>query len=143
MIDVRSVACTATFMMEGALAVEQKHRRYGIDGRSTHDLYTVWDNGGVELHLELCQYAELAEKICQFVMSDEEYSFPRVFDYEVSEPFGSWFAEQLFMHGAAPAIRDATERLLRDIAFFFTQCKDEKEFAAGILFCKLKGQFNV
>ena len=143
MVDVQSAACTATFMMEGMLTVEQKYRQYGVDGRSVHDLYTVWDQGGLELHMELCRYAELAEKASQHIADSGEYAFPGVFDYEVSEPFGSWFAEQLFMHGDAPAIRDATERLLRDIAFFFTQCEDEKEFAAGILFCKLKGQFNV
>ena len=137
MMSVQNVACTATFMMEGMLAVEKKYRQYGLDGRSTHDLYTVWDQGGIELHMEICKYAELAEKACMFILAEGTYEFPGVYDYEVSEPFGEYFANHLFTYGMAPTEIEAADQLLKETARFFTQCEDDPVFEAGALYNKL------
>lgn len=138
MISALNTACTATFMMAGMLAEEVKHRTFGPDRVSTRDLYTVWDKGAIALHFELCRYAELSEKIANFIQGEGEYDFPGVYDYEVSEPFGVWFAAQLFANGDAPAFVDAKTRLLRESAKFFTQGEDERDFEAGALYNKLR-----
>lgn len=133
------IACTASFMTMGMAESEHKHRTYDEQGRSNRDLYTTWDKGGIELHIELCQYAQLAEMLCNFACDKCNYSFTGVYDYEVSEPFGRWFAEYLFEYGDAPSYSDASEKLMRDTALFFTSNSDDK-CAAGILFTKMKAE---
>lgn len=95
MISMQNVAVTASFMTTGMMVVDAKYRTTGEDGRYTHDIYEAWGNGGIELHEELCQYAKLSEKIVAFISNNLEIDFPGVYDYEVSEPFGTWFAERL------------------------------------------------
>lgn len=136
-MNSQSIACTATFMMEGMLSVEQKHRVLGPNGLSSRDLYTIWDEGGIELHMKICEYAEIAEKACEFVINEDTYDFPGVYDYEVSELFGNFFADYLFKYEKAPPEADAIDKLLRDTAIFVTQY-DEDKLAAGVLYNKLK-----
>lgn len=145
MIDMQSAACTASFMTMGMCNVDAKHRIEGPNSRYNYDMYQVWDQGGVELHLEVVQYAVLAEEYCDYVAEQCSMDFPGVFDYEVSEPFGEWFTEYLFETGEAPSKAVATHQLILMISGFFTQCDDtaEKSFNAGVLFAKIKEHFNV
>lgn len=145
MIDMQSVAVTASFMTMGMAEVDFKRRTIGADGRCDYDMYQVWEQGGVELHNELTQYAVLAEEFTDYVTEQCNTDFPGVFDYEVSEPFGNWFTERLFENCAAPSKSVATNKLIRMIAEFFTQCDNaaDKAFNAGQLYAKIKGHFNV
>jgi hypothetical protein len=86
-------------------------------------LLELWGEGCLELCLEVTQYAELSEAILHAVTdSGEEYEFPGVYDYDVSEPFGSWFRKEIErLEGSAPEKRDAA-RALGDAVFeFFAQ----------------------
>lgn len=121
MIDVKSVACTSSFMMLGMAEVDFKRRVLGPDGRCVSGMYTFWDLGGLELHLELSQYAQIAEEMCQHLVAVQNCEFPGIFDYEVSEPFGTWFAEHLFEYGTAPDQEMARTKLAAMCAEFFAQ----------------------
>lgn len=136
MISVQDAAVTATFMMEGLLFTNEKLREMGSEGVYRRDIYSIWDQGGLELHIELCQYAELAVKFCDFVEQEDQYGFPGVFDYEVSESFGMWFGEFLFETGSVPTFQTAKDHLARSVAMFFTQ-SDEDKLAPGLLYNKL------
>ena len=129
MINMQNVACTASFMTVGMLTVNRSNKALG------DDIYAKWAQGAVELHLELCQYAELSEYIVEFVSKVCHIDFPGVYDYEVSEPFGIWFAEQLFGEGSAPTSVKAKEKLAKLAANFFIYPKDA--FEAGVLYGKI------
>lgn len=121
MMNMQNIACTATFMAFGMYEVDTKYRERGPDGINTYDIYTVWGKGGIELHLELAQYAEFSEKLVDFITTQCSFDFPGVYDYEVSEPFGAWFAEYLFEHGDTPSKFNAVEKLTELAIEFFTQ----------------------
>lgn len=113
MISMQNVALAASFMTVGMM--ETGHGR-GID-----DIYKAWNKGGLELHVELCQYAEMSEKLVNLINKHYKLDFPGVYDYEVSEPFGKWFGEYIFEHHKAPTLKEATEHLVFTIVSFFSQ----------------------
>lgn len=119
MLSMQNTAVTASFMTIGMM--ETGHGR-GID-----DIYRVWNQGGIELHCQLCQYAELSERIVVVITTYIELDFPGVYDYEVSEPFGTWFAEHIFANkGRAPDSEVAKAKLLADACQFFSQSHSPK-----------------
>jgi len=138
MMNMQNIACTATFMAFGMYEVDTKYRKRDPDGINTYDIYTVWDKGGIELHLELAQYAEISEKLVEFITQQCEFDFPGVYDYEVSEPFGAWFTEYLFEHGDTPSKFNAVEKLIELAVEFFTQCGQPDEMPPKLLTLKLR-----
>ena len=94
-----NAAITASFMVVGMTDNDEAlYRRL-----SEH-----WGKGCFELHYELCQYATLSEQIIDVITrGDGGYDFPGVYDYEVSEDFGLWFAEEILKDedGNAPRLR--------------------------------------
>lgn len=125
MLNMQNVACTASFMTVGMVEVDAEHRTVGADGKYNHDIYNVWGQGAVELHLELCRYAEVSEKIVDILTRVCELDFPGVYDYEVSEFFGGWFAEYLFEHAKTPSFDLACGDLIRRASIFFAQGSDD------------------
>ncbi len=134
-LDPISVASLASFMTMGMGSADARHRKTHPNGKYKNDMYGVWDQGAVELHLEICHYALVAEVACKFASTECDYEYCGVYEYEVAEPFGEWFIEFLFSTGEAPNKAQATDRLLRMTAEFFTQRGgDDKLFDAGVLF---------
>jgi hypothetical protein len=134
-IDPVSVASLASFMTMGMCTADTAHRKIHPSGKYHNDMYEVWGKGAVELHLELIQYALLAERACKFASEELDHEYCGVYEYEVAEPFGEWFTEFLFSTGDAPNKEQATDRILRKTAEFFTQSGgDDKLFDAGVLF---------
>lgn len=129
MISMYNVAVTASFMTTGMCSVNRSEKPPG------EDIYAKWEQGAFELHFEMCQYAEVSEKIAEYATDTLNLDFPGVYDYEVSEPFGIWFAEQVFAEGCAPTTVAAKQKLARLAAEFFIQPKND--FEAGVLFMKL------
>ena len=107
-MNTLDAAVTATFMWNGALEA----------GATADELYEVWGMGAIELHQELCNYALLSEEIHDLMPNKD---FPGVYDYEVSEPFGEWFAEQLIRTGNAPEYAAAKRELVEHVVEFFAQ----------------------
>ena len=101
------LAVTASFMWNGALET----------GTTADELYGMWGMGAFELHQELSQYALLSENILDAI---PRKNFPGVYDYEVSEPFGMWFAEQL-VKGSVPTVESGTNELIRLVTMFFAK----------------------
>ena len=99
---------TATFMWNGALEA----------GATADELYETWGMGAIELHQDLCNYALLNEEILDLMPNKD---FPGVYDYEVSEPFGTWFASTLIGSGSVPDFADAKRNLVERAVEFFAQ----------------------
>ena len=114
-----NAAITATFMAVGMS---------GNDEALYSRLLDHWDKGCFELHYELCQYATLSEQIIDVITrGDGGYDFPGVYDYEVSEDFGLWFAEEILKDedGNAPDFEVAKAKLIALACRFFAQKDDE------------------
>lgn len=126
-----NISTTASFMTCGMLEVN--HR---TDTPLGSGLYERWAKGAVELHIELVSYAEVSESVVEFLTDTLECDFPRVYDYEVSEPFGNWFANHIFAFGDAPERDAALDTLYKLIAAFFAQ---SGEHSAEALFTIIKG----
>jgi hypothetical protein len=78
---IENIAVTAGFM-----AASLPH------GGEMDVLLELWNKGCFELFKELTDYAPLAEGIRLGYIADGADS-PGMFDYEVSEEFGQWFAD--------------------------------------------------
>lgn len=122
-----NVCTTATFMAFGMFEVDAKRRTYGADGRSNFDIYIVWDSGAVELHSQLAQYAIASEKLVDLLTTQFNFDFPGVYDYEVSEPFGTWFAEHVFEHADTPSTKDGLDCLIKLVISFFSQTSSKDD----------------
>lgn len=82
-----SVAVTTGFMSMGLVDYEKRN--------CTTDLFETWGAGVYELHFVLAQFAVLADEMVKACVDTLGCDFPGVYDYEVSEPFGAWVAEQI------------------------------------------------
>ena len=118
MVLPNNEAITASFMVIGMSSNDD-------------DLYDRllkrWDRGCFELHYELCHYATLSEQIIKIVTKgDENYDFPGVYDYAVSEEFGRWFRKHILETGEAPDFERAKMTLVAEACRFFTQGEQER-----------------
>jgi len=75
------------------------------------------EGGQIELVAALTSYAP----IIAAVFDNEERDFPGVFHYEVTEPFGAWFAASLSATGKLPEWVDGMEELAAMVEAFFAQ----------------------
>ena len=107
-MNTLDAAVTATFMWNGALEA----------GATADELYETWGMGAIELHQELSQYAVLSEEILDAMPNK---NFPGVYDYEVSEPFGTWFASTLIGSGSVPDFEYAKKHLVERVVEFFAR----------------------
>lgn len=123
-------ALTATFMVGGLLEYDFKNCTKGEDGKNNRDVYLLWDQGALELHIEMIGYAKVLAKCCDLAAA-VGLEFPGVIDYEVSEAFGTWYAKELY-DGRRPTRENAVRKLKGRIAKFFAQVsRDEAEYWRG------------
>lgn len=134
MISIQNVAITASFMTSGMMCTDHKLRELDSSDVCVLDIYSIYGNGGIELHVELCKYAEVSEKIVDFLVQQTDGSFPGVYDYEVSEPFGIWFAECLFKNGEVPTEERAKQWIANEAVTFFLQCNPLDNVAHATLY---------
>ena len=106
-MNTLDAAVTATFMWNGALEA----------GATADELYETWGMGAIELHQELSQYALLSEEILDLMPNK---NFPGAYDYEVSEPFGAWFATKM-LESSAPDFEEAKRYLVERVVEFFAR----------------------
>lgn len=76
-----NIAITAAFMWEGV--------------KEDDKLLEHWDQGCIELCRAVAEYAELSEMYLEAVFTVIEKDFPGVYDYDVSEPFGTWLRKHI------------------------------------------------
>ncbi len=119
-----AVSTTATFMIVGMLS----EKNTGLSEMRYTKLLERWENGAVELHATLCEYAATSEKIIEFLRENKtDFDFPGVYDYEVSEPFGQWFGDYLLTHDAVPQTGVANAELFELASTFFILSEEEKQ----------------
>ena len=106
----RNVATTAAFIAMGYASIERRFMR---------DVYEDVGCGQIEL---VCGFADLAEEI-QTILEAEyaDHDYPGVFDYEVSEEIGIWYACEVERTHALPDPGDVRRETRRRIAEFFAQ----------------------
>ena len=76
------------------------------------------DNRGGHIGImeELAGYAELSQAILEHLAVED---WPGVYEYEVSEPFGTWWINEALKHGTPPDPVDARKALLERMVDFF------------------------
>lgn len=103
-------ALHGTFMMEGLRdrCIAWNHTTQYGDGYSA--LLTKFEYGGaLELMLALCEYSPYFEAKLRDVNDDADW--PGVYEYEVVNLFGQWFADYVYEHGHVPTTVDATNQI--------------------------------
>lgn len=103
----------AAFAMEGL-------RDFCKDSLGYAKLLERWNQGCYELVDEMNRHVGyFDEAIAPWV--DDDCGFPGVFEYEVCNPFGMWFAEYILKHGYAPIESEVKAEIDRLVDEFFTQ----------------------
>jgi hypothetical protein len=109
-LGLETVAMSAAF-----LAIGMKEH---ADFEHAQARYAESEEGGqIELVAALTIYAP----IIATVFDHEERDFPGVFHYEVTEPFGAWFAASLCATGKLPEWIDGMAELAEMVEAFFAQ----------------------
>ena len=109
-LGLETVAMSAAF-----LAIGMKEH---ADFERAQARYAESEEGGqIELVAALTSYAP----IIATVFDNEERDFPGVFHYEVTEPFGAWFAASLCATGKLPELADGMVELAAMVEAFFAQ----------------------
>lgn len=113
--QAHSAATTAAFMVMGF------PRDDGPDSTMSR-LLDAWGQGCLELVSEMTQYALYSEEL---LAARKDQDFPGVYDYEVSESFGAWFAAYVRVHPrhAAPPVDQARRVLEGMVGKFFKQAE--------------------
>ena len=119
MITPRDTAIVGAFIMEGV--------------RDTEDYLAVlsaWNLGAIALVEDVTQYASLIWAMAQ-TGGEITGDFPGVYDYEVSAPFGKWFAEHILdtLDHSAPTSKQCTSWVKEAALEFFLQVEDNKPHA--------------
>lgn len=115
MIAPKNVAVIAAFMMEGMRDLETRSQ----NPVSYNDLIENWGQGCFEMVSEMVQYAEYIETKFQDATKNGK-EVCGVFDYEVSVPFGTWFADYVYAHAHAPIQNEAHQKADELIEDFFS-----------------------
>jgi hypothetical protein len=135
-------ATSAVAMYEGFMSAGFEHMG-GIPAE--RDSSKVWHptdaykegpaEGGIGCDTVYSYFAEwgaLAHMTWEAVREvDNEFSAPGVFDYEVSEEFGTWFFRFAFEQGREPQADECRAELGRLCWVFFTQMPDEQHATDG------------
>ena len=100
-INLRTVATTAMFLMEGVM---DAGGRYNAAGKSDRGTY-MESHGYIETMEQLAAYAEFSERLV--VALPSEQNWPGVYDYEVSSEFGDWWFTHVLENGEPPTPKSA------------------------------------
>jgi hypothetical protein len=102
MSHIQRIACTAMFIAEGI-----HDAGYDKAIQAAHDLGEGW----AETLFDIAKYATIIDDAAEAeVAAGAEY--PGVFDYEVSVPFGTWYAETLIGSGDLSQAEDKARNLV-------------------------------
>lgn len=94
--------------------------------------------GQLETVAYLTEWAVKLERLWAALDEDLQGSSSGVWSYEVPEPFGEWFGEQM-LNGGVPSPKAMDAGLLDIVAEFFTQCDgDQKEANKAALLVTLQ-----
>lgn len=109
---------TSAYIMEGLM-------KAGYD-----DCLAAWGHGSIELVSEMVAHVPYVTKLC------EQYDeYPGVLDYEVSEPFGTYFGKYIIDCFRAPSKTECEAWLSHAVAEFFNQGKEhDRRFLADRAF---------
>lgn len=77
-----------------------------------------WDRGCIELVDQLCNYAEVIDKLVT-EYEDPDMGHPGVFLYEVVSPFGAWMGKKVIETGNTPPVEEAEDWLRNATKEFF------------------------
>ena len=106
---------TTVAMSAAFLAIGMKEH---ADFERAYARYSESEEGGqIELVAALTSYVPIIATI----FDNEERDFPGVFHYEVTEPFGAWFAGSLCATGKLPEWIDGMVKLAEMVEAFFAQ----------------------
>lgn len=102
------------------------------DGMNDNDadryrqVLNAWGEGALELAQKAAGYAILAASVVREVdrvnvdaFIEFQICWPGVYEYEVCEPFGKWFADHLVEKGDAPSLEESEKTLLGMVREFF------------------------
>lgn len=114
MITPHDTAIVGAFFMEGMR-----------DVGDYDDLIIRWARGCYELVYEVTRYAEYCWKLAEAggAVTGEFYG---VYDYDVSSPFGTWFAKTILETGEPPTRSQCRIWLLNAAEAFFMQGETEE-----------------
>ena len=113
MITPRDTTIVSAFFMEGMR-----------DAGDYIELLEHWGRGCYELVYEVTRYAKYCWELAEAggAVTGE---FPGVYDYEVSSPFGKWFAGTIFETGEPPTCSQCRIWLLNATEAFFVRGETE------------------
>lgn len=115
MIAPKNVAVIAAFMMEGMRDTEVRP----VNPISYNAVIEAWGQGCFEMVSEMAGHAEYVESTFQKRLEDGQ-ELMGVFDYEVSVPFGTWFADYVYKHYSAPTKEEAHQKIDELVEEFFS-----------------------
>lgn len=100
---------SAAFFMEGLhdAGYEQAINAYG--------------QGCLEMVTEMVEYAPFSDALCEAMSKTLDNSFPGVYDYEVSVPFGREFGTYLIKNHHVMSVEEGRSFLTKLITDFFLQ----------------------
>lgn len=104
--------------MDQDLTVTAAFMALGL-GSQDQDLLEAWNQGHLELIHVVVSYAPYLNTL-MVVAAAAADGYPGVFDYEVSEQFGSWFAKQI-LEGHIPTDKEVRVYLVKEVYDFFVQ----------------------
>lgn len=90
-VRVHNIATTAAFMMEGLRDLDYSR------------VLEIWDQGCFELVFELTSYAEFMSDLFEAELAMCPDGAPGMYDYEVTNEFGSWFGSFVLITTHAPS----------------------------------------
>lgn len=110
-----NVAVYGAFMMNGARDRDPE----------LNNLMDKWAKGCIEFVTELTSHVELVDQLVDGAAPWVD--FPGVYEYEVVESFGFWFANKVMQSptGDAPAKEECKTWLIDETIFFFQKEADD------------------
>lgn len=121
MEGTKGATLSAMFMAAGLVSPTNSYTNYNqiADAISDHC-------GQIEVFQELAYYGELADEIFQDYWKEGKEG-AGVFDYEVSEEFGTWFGEYIIEHKRMPTQIVGETELRRLAKEFFERAENEQK----------------
>jgi hypothetical protein len=126
-----SVGQTGRIKMNGDIVLDRvlfgAYVGMGIVANQSDDYMYEWSEGQIELVEAACRYVDYAIRLAEAAYAVAG-DFPGVLEYEVAEPFGTWFCESMVKRkGLVPTSMMCRVYLLNDIQVFCADADSEPE----------------
>jgi hypothetical protein len=86
-------------------------------------------SGHIGVDDQVAEYAVLSYELCEKL---QPLDWPGVYDYEVSEPFGTWLRNRVDQGDNLPALYIALPKMVEMIAEFFAQNAPDDELSRAM-----------